>query len=89
VSVKQSVQRQYIVCFEEGSHWRTLKRHLRTAHGLSPQQYRKKWRLPRDYPMTVPAYSERRSMMAKMSGVGRKAGATTKTKAKGRGRKAN
>jgi predicted transcriptional regulator len=48
VSVKQSVQREYIVCLEDGEHARTVNRHLRTAHGLSPQQYRKKWRLPRD-----------------------------------------
>jgi predicted transcriptional regulator len=75
VSIKKSVQREYIVCLEDGSHWRTLKRHLRTAHGMTPQQYREKWRLPHDYPMTAPAYSERRSQLAKWAGLGRKAGA--------------
>ena len=84
VSIKKSIQREYIVCLEDGSHWRTLKRHLRTAHGMTPQQYREKWRLPSDYPMTAPAYSERRSQFAKWAGLGRKAGATTKIEAKRR-----
>jgi predicted transcriptional regulator len=87
VSIKQSVQREYIVCLEDGSHWRTLKRHLRTAHGMTPQQYREKWRLPHDYPMTAPAYSEQRSQLAKAFGLGQKAGATMKTKAKETGRR--
>jgi predicted transcriptional regulator len=75
VSIKRSVEREYIVCLDDGRHSRTLKRHLRTAHGMTPQQYRKKWRLPNDYPMTAPAYSEQRSQMAKVAGLGQKAGA--------------
>jgi predicted transcriptional regulator len=51
-----------------------LKRHLRTAHGMTPKQYREKWGLPDDYPLTAPAYSESRSKMAKTLGLGRKAG---------------
>jgi predicted transcriptional regulator len=89
VSIKKSVQREYIVCLEDGWHARTLKRHLRTAHGLTPEQYRQKWRLPKDYPMVAPAYGEQRSKMAKAAGLGLKAGETTTTKAKGRRRKAN
>ena len=77
VSIKQSVQRSYIVCLEDGKHALTLKRHLRATHGMTPQEYREKWRLPHDYPMVAPAYSERRSQMAKAAGLGQKAGATT------------
>jgi predicted transcriptional regulator len=74
VSIKKSVQPEYIVCLEDGMHARTLKRHLRTAHGMTPKQYREKWGLPDDYPLTAPAYSESRSKMAKTLGLGRKAG---------------
>jgi predicted transcriptional regulator len=84
VSIKQSVQREYIVCLEDGSHWRTLKRHLRTAHGMTPRQYRQKWRLPYDYPMAAPAYSEHRSKAAKAAGLGRKAGVSRKADAERR-----
>jgi predicted transcriptional regulator len=84
VPIKKSVQRDYIVCLEDGKHTRTLKRHLRTAHGMTPQQYREKWRLPRDYPITAPAYSERRSQLAKWVGLGQKGGAATSDKVKRR-----
>jgi predicted transcriptional regulator len=86
VPIKKSVQREYIVCLEDGKRSRTLKRHLRNAHGMTPQQYREKWRLPHDYPITAPAYSEQRSQLAKWAGLGRKTGATTKTKVKRRRR---
>jgi predicted transcriptional regulator len=76
VSIKKSVQREYIVCLEDGKHALMLKRHLRAAHGLTPQQYREKWQLPHDYPMSAPIHSERRSMLAKAAGLGRKAGVT-------------
>src|SRR5450432_2405069 len=59
VSIKKSIQPEYIVCLEDGFHAKMLKRHLRVAHGLSPQEYREKWRLPKDYPMSAPAYSAR------------------------------
>jgi predicted transcriptional regulator len=72
VSIKKSVQRAYIVCLEDGKHARTLKRHLQAAHGLTPQQYREKWRLPRDYPMVAPAYSALQSQVAKAAGLGGK-----------------
>jgi predicted transcriptional regulator len=74
VPIKKSVQPEYIVCLEDGLHARTLKRHLRTAHAMAPEQYREKWGLPDDYPLTAPAYSESRSKMAKKLGLGRKAG---------------
>jgi predicted transcriptional regulator len=74
VPIKKSVQPEYIVCLEDGLHARTLKRHLRTAHGMTPEQYREKWSLSDDYPLSAPAYSESRSKMAKKLGLGRKAG---------------
>jgi predicted transcriptional regulator len=72
VPIKKSVQREYIVCLEDGMHARTLKRHLGSAHGMTPDQYREKWELPDDYPLIAPAYSESRSKMAKKLGLGRK-----------------
>jgi predicted transcriptional regulator len=74
VSVRASVRPDYLVCLDCGAKAKTLKRHLMTAHGLTPQQYREKWGLKKEYPMTAPAYSERRSAMAKSRGLGRKPG---------------
>jgi predicted transcriptional regulator len=87
VPVKKSVQPEYIVCLEDGQHQRTLKRHLQSAHGLTPKEYREKWRLPKDYPMVAPAYSEQRSKMAKALGLGRKIARPTPAGSKRRGRK--
>jgi predicted transcriptional regulator len=89
VSIKKSIQPEFIVCLEDGVHAKTLKRHLRVAHGLSPQQYRERWRLPKDYPIVAPAYSARRSQMAKALGLGRKAVSPKVARAKGRPRKAS
>src|SRR5918994_2833078 len=80
VSVKKSVQPDYIVCLEDGKKFKSLKRHLRTDHNLSPEEYRAKWGLPRDYPMVAPNYAASRSELAKKMGLGRKGqgnGATT------------
>ena len=74
VSVRASVKPDYIVCLDCGAKVKTLKRHLQSAHGLDPKQYREKWGLKKEYPMTAPAYSERRSAMARDLGLGRKAG---------------
>lgn len=74
VSVKASIKPDYIVCMECGRKQKTLKRHLQTAHGMSPQQYRDDYGLPRDYPMVAPNYSKRRSEMAQSIGLGRKPG---------------
>jgi predicted transcriptional regulator len=91
VSVKKSVTREFLVCLDCGGHSRTLKRHLSTAHGLTPQAYRERWSLPRDYPMSAPGYSEKRAEMAKAIGLGQKgrSAKTTAAKAKAsvRGRK--
>ena len=81
VPIRKSVADEYIICLENGGRYKSLRRHLRTAYGMSPDDYRKKWNLPPDYPMTAPAYTKVRSNLAKESGLGRKrqkAGASEK-----------
>jgi predicted transcriptional regulator len=70
VSVRASVKPDYIVCMECGKKQKTLKRHLQTAHRMTPTEYRKDYGLPESYPMVAPEYAERRSNMAKASGLG-------------------
>lgn len=72
VPVKKSITPDYIICLEDGAKMKSLKRHLRTKFNLSPEAYRQKWGLPADYPMVCPNYSERRSQLAKSSGLGRR-----------------
>ena len=74
VPIKKSVTNEYIVCLEDGKRFKSLKRHLHSEHGLSPQDYRDKWGLAKDYPMVAPAYADARSNLAKTMGLGRKAG---------------
>ena len=71
VSVKKSVQPDHIVCLEDGKKFKSLKRHLRTDHNFSPEEYRARWGLPRDYPMVAPNYAASRSELAKKMGLGR------------------
>ncbi len=80
VPIKKSVTPDYIVCLEDGKRLKMLKRHLRTAYDLTPEQYRKKWGLPADYPMTAPNYAERRSQFAKAIGLGHHAKGGRKAK---------
>ena len=78
VSIRKSVTSEYIICLEDGKKFKSMKRHLQSAYKLTPEQYREKWKLPADYPMVAPAYAERRSALAKSTGLGlirRKAGA--------------
>ncbi len=70
VPIKKSIQRDYLVCLEDGKKLKMLKRHLATSYNLSPAQYRDKWGLPPDYPMVAPVYAERRSALAKEIGLG-------------------
>lgn len=70
VSVRSSIKPDHLVCLECGAHQKTLKRHLQSAHGLSPAEYRERYGLRNDYPLTAPDYSERRSVMAKAIGLG-------------------
>ncbi len=72
VPIKKSVFPDYIVCLEDGKKLKMLKRHLKTAYDLTPDQYREKWGLSRDYPMVAPNYAEHRSSLAKKIGLGRR-----------------
>ena len=72
VSVKKSLTADYIVCLEDGKKFKSLKRHLRTHYDLTPEDYRRKWGLPPDYPMVAPNYAKARSALAKKMGLGRK-----------------
>ena len=74
VSVRRSINPDYIVCLEDGKKLKMLKRHLRAAYGMSPDEYRAKWGLPADYPMVAPNYALQRSAFAKQIGLGRKKG---------------
>jgi predicted transcriptional regulator len=74
VSVRASIKPDYIVCMECGQKQKTLKRHIQTAHGMSPEQYRADYGLPKDYPMVAPNYSEHRRTLANSIGLGRKKG---------------
>lgn len=72
VSIKKSVTAEYIICLEDGKMFKSLKRHIRTHYGLSPEEYREKWSLPYDYPMVAPNYAASRSALAKKIGLGRR-----------------
>ncbi|PBB96683.1 MucR family transcriptional regulator [Mesorhizobium sp. WSM3862] len=71
VNPKKSIHPDFIICLENGLKFKSLKRHLMTDHGLTPEAYRAKWGLPADYPMVAPNYSATRSRLAKASGLGR------------------
>ena len=70
VSIKRSVTPDFIICLEDGKKFRSLKRHLGTVYNMTPDEYRTKWGLPKDYPMVAPGYSEIRSKLAKDIGLG-------------------
>lgn len=72
VPVKRSVFPDYIVCLENGKKLKMLKRHLKTAYNMTPEDYREKWGLPADYPMVAPNYAKHRSALAKEIGLGTK-----------------
>lgn len=70
VSVKRSINPDFLVCLEDGKKFKSLKRHLRTQYNMTPEQYREKWGLPADYPMVAPNYAVARSQLAKQMGLG-------------------
>lgn len=72
INVKKSIMPDYLICLEDGKRFKSLKRHLRTHYNLSPDEYRAKWGLPKDYPMVAPRYAEARSALAKEMGLGQK-----------------
>ena len=76
---KKAIKPDYIISFEDGKQYKSMKRHL-TRHGLTPQQYREKWGLPKDFPMVAPNYAAARSEMAKRIGLGQKGPAARKAK---------
>lgn len=80
VAIKKSVTPEYIICLEDGKKLKMLKRHLKTRYDMSPDEYRKRWSLPEDYPMVAPSYAQQRSDLAKKIGLGTK-------RSSGRGRR--
>ena len=82
VSIRRSVTPDYLICLEDGKHFKSLRRHL-TTFGLTPEQYREKWGLPADYPMVAPNYAAQRSALAKKIGLGQMRG---RSKARNKGR---
>jgi predicted transcriptional regulator len=72
VSIKKSVTPEYIICLEDGKKLKMLKRHLKTAYNMSPEEYRERWGLLPDYPMVAPNYAKHRSNLAKKIGLGTK-----------------
>jgi len=87
VAIKQSITPDYIICLEDGKKLKMLKRYLRTHYEMSPEDYRRKWGLPPDYPMTAPNYAKRRSRLAKKIGLGTNA-TSGKRRVRSRKRKA-
>jgi predicted transcriptional regulator len=70
VPIKNSIRPDYIICLEDGKRMKMLKRHLRVAYNMSPEEYRQRWGLPATYPMVAPNYSKQRSKLAKEFGLG-------------------
>src|ERR1700759_5331411 len=70
VSLKKSINPDYLVCLEDGKRFKSLKRHLRTQYNMTPERYRDKWGRPPDYPMVAPNYAVARSQLAKKMGLG-------------------
>ena len=70
VSIRRSITPDFLICLEDGRKFKSLKRHLRTKYDLSPEDYRAKWGLPKDYPMVAPSYAAARSELAKKMGLG-------------------
>jgi predicted transcriptional regulator len=71
VAVAKSVTSDYIICLEDGKKLKMLKRYLRSTYDMSPEDYRRRWGLPADYPMVAPSYAQRRSEFAKKIGLGK------------------
>jgi predicted transcriptional regulator len=74
VPIRSSVKKDYIICLEDGKKMKMLKRHLKTAYDMTPDEYRARWNLPSDYPMVAPSYAEKRRELAVKIGLGRKPG---------------
>jgi predicted transcriptional regulator len=84
VPIRSSVKPDHIVCLEDGKKLTMLKRYLQSRYGLTPDQYRRKWNLPADYPMVAPDYASRRRELARSIGLGRKSAADSARVTRGR-----
>jgi predicted transcriptional regulator len=84
VPVKKSITPDFLISLEDGRQYKSLKRHLRTAYGMSPEEYRAKWSLPKDYPMVAPNYAAARSAFAKAAGLGNSRRAVAKAPVRGK-----
>ncbi len=82
VPIKISVTPDYLVCLDDGKKFKSLKKHLRMAYDMSPEEYRSKWSLPSDYPMVAPKYAKLRSKMAKAIGLGTRGRGKTKSRSR-------
>jgi len=71
VPIKKSIMPDYVICLEDGTRHKMMKRYLRTTFDMTPEQYRRKWNLPADYPLVAPNYAKTRSALAKKSGLGK------------------
>ncbi len=78
VPIKKSISNEFLICLEDGKKFRSLKRHLMSHYNLTPEEYREKWNLPRDYPMVAPGYAKQRSELAKSMGLGQRKTARAK-----------
>ena len=84
VPVRRSITADFLICLEDGRKFKSLKRHLRTKYNLSPEDYRAKWGLAKDYPMVAPNYAKARSDLAKQMGLGQGGRQAAKTTGKKR-----
>jgi predicted transcriptional regulator len=82
VPIKRSVTADYLICLEDGKKLKMLKRHLRSVYGMTPEEYRRKWGLPSDYPMVAPNYAAQRADFARSIGLGRNGPRARKTRGK-------
>ena len=71
VPIEDSIQPDYLICLEDGKKMKMMRRYLRTSYDMTPEEYREKWDLPVDYPMTAPNYAKKRSKLAKNIGLGK------------------
>ena len=83
VPIKKSVTPDYLICLEDGKKLKMLKRHLKTAYGMTPDDYKERWGLPADYPMVAPNYAKQRSKLAKEIGLGKKSNKKSGTQSAG------
>lgn len=77
VSIRKSIQDDYLICLEDGKQFKSMKRHLMSHYQMTPDDYRAKWGLPDDYPMVAPSYAVKRAQLARNNGLGRKSKAAS------------